>query len=111
MVGSLYWLLRVRLDVIAPCHGDQAKLQAEVLVLRRQVQVLERQIKRLRWSPGDRTVLAALQERIPRSAWAADWSSRRRCSDGTDKRCAESGRLVGTGRGSASRRPQKKSAS
>lgn len=44
MVGSLlYSLVRVLLDVIAASHGDQAKLQAEVLALRRQVQVLERQ--------------------------------------------------------------------
>jgi len=47
-------LVRFWLDVIATSHGDQAKLQAEVLALRRQVQVLERQIKRVRWSPGDR---------------------------------------------------------
>jgi putative transposase len=46
-------------------------LRAEVLALRRQVQVLERQIKRVRWEPGDRMILAALRERLPRSAWAA----------------------------------------
>jgi putative transposase len=39
-------------------------------VLRRQVQVLERQIKRVRWTPGDRMFLAALRNRLPRSAWA-----------------------------------------
>ncbi len=72
MVGSLiYSLVRVLLDLMATSHGDQAELQAEVLVLRRQVQVLERQIKRVRWSPGDRMALAALRERIPPSAWAA----------------------------------------
>ena len=55
MVASLlYSLVRFWLDVIVTSHGDQAKLQAEVLALRRQVQVLERQIKRVRWSPGDR---------------------------------------------------------
>jgi hypothetical protein len=58
------------LDALATSHADQADLQAEVLALRRQVQVLERQIKRVRWSPGDRMVLAALRERIPRSGWA-----------------------------------------
>jgi len=41
-----------------------------VLALRRQVQVLERQVKRVRWSPGDRMIMAALSERLPRSAWA-----------------------------------------
>src|SRR5260370_25643023 len=33
-------------------------------------QVLERQIKGVHWSPGDRMVLAALRESIPRSGWA-----------------------------------------
>jgi putative transposase len=67
-VGSLlYALVRGMLDVIATSHGDQARL----LALRRQIQVLERQIKRARWTPGDRMVLAALRERMPRSAWAA----------------------------------------
>jgi hypothetical protein len=43
VVGSLiYSLLRVLLDVLATSHGDQAKLEAEVLALRRQVQVVER---------------------------------------------------------------------
>ena len=42
-------------DVVATSHGDQAKLQTEVLALRRQVQVLERQIKRARWSPQRRS--------------------------------------------------------
>lgn len=72
MVGSLiYSLLRVLMDVLATRHADQADLQAEVLALRRQIQVLERQIKRVEWSPGDRMVLAALRGRIPRSGWAA----------------------------------------
>jgi putative transposase len=42
-----------------------------VLALGQQVQVLERQIKRVRWEPADRMILAALRERLPRSAWAA----------------------------------------
>ena len=71
MVGSLqYSPVRFWLDVIATSHGDQTKLQAEVLALRRQVQVLERQIKRVRWSPGDRLILSVLREWLPRSVWA-----------------------------------------
>jgi len=65
----LYSLVRVLLDVMAISHRDQAKLQAEVLVLRCQVQVLERQIKRVRWTHGDRMVVAALRDRVPQSAW------------------------------------------
>jgi hypothetical protein len=70
LVSLVYSLLRALLDVIATNHGDQAQLQAEVLALRRQVQVLERQIKRVRWMPGDRMLMAALRDRLPQSAWA-----------------------------------------
>jgi len=68
VVGSLiYSLLRAVLEVLVTSRTDQAKLQAELLVLRRQVQVLERQIKRVHWKPADRIILAALRERVPRS--------------------------------------------
>jgi putative transposase len=68
VVGSLtYSLLCVLLDVLATRHGDQAKLQVEVLALRRQVQVLERQVKRVHWSAGDAPGGAALVRR----KWAA----------------------------------------
>jgi transposase len=69
VAGLLYSLVRVLLDAIATSQQDQAKLHAEVLALRRQVQVLERQIKRVRWTPADRMGLAALRERLPRTAW------------------------------------------
>ncbi len=42
MVGSLiYSLLRAVLEVLVTSRADQAKLQAEVLVLRHHVQVLD----------------------------------------------------------------------
>jgi putative transposase len=71
MASMLYSLIRVVLDAIATSHHNEAKLRAEVLALRQQVQVLERQIKRVRWEPADRMIQAALRERLPRSAWAA----------------------------------------
>lgn len=71
MAPMFYSLVRFLVDLIATSHGNEAKLTAEVLALRRQVQVLERHIKRVRWEPGDRMILAALRERLPRSAWAA----------------------------------------
>jgi hypothetical protein len=71
VVASLvYSLIRVLLDVMVTRRSDQAGLQAEVLALRRQVQVLERQIKGVRWNPADRMIFSALRERLPRSAWA-----------------------------------------
>jgi len=51
VVGSLiYSLLRALLDALATSRRDQAELQAEVLALRRQVQVLERPITRVHWN-------------------------------------------------------------
>ena len=70
LVSLVYSLLRALIDVIATSQGDRAQLQAEVLALRRQVQVLERQIKRVRWTPGDRMLMAALRDHLPQAAWA-----------------------------------------
>jgi putative transposase len=70
LASLIYSLLLVLLDVFATSRDDQAKLQAEVLALGRQVQVLERQIKRVRWTPGDRMVMAALRDHLPQSTWA-----------------------------------------
>jgi transposase len=71
VAGSLlYALLRAVLEAVAVARTDRRMLEAEVLALRRQVQVLERQIKRVSWKPADRMILAALRERRPPSAWA-----------------------------------------
>jgi len=43
MASMLYSLIRVVLDAIATSHSNEAKLGAEVLALRRQVQVEGRQ--------------------------------------------------------------------
>jgi hypothetical protein len=69
VVSLIYSLIRVIFDVLATNHGDQAALQAEVLALRRQDQVLERQVKRVHWAPSDRMILAALRRRLPIAAW------------------------------------------
>lgn len=111
MVSSLlYSLVRVLLDVMATSRSDRAKLQAEVLVLRRQVQVLECQIKRGRWTPGDRMVLAALRERIPQSAWAGLLVKPETVLGWHKQWCAESGRHTEGGRGEAGRLPRKSAA-
>jgi hypothetical protein len=45
--------------------------QAELLVLRHQVRVLERQVKVVRWRQADRLVLAALARWLPGPSWSA----------------------------------------
>ena len=70
MIGAwLYTLTRLVVDAFMMRRRDRAALEAEVLVLRRQVQVLERQIRRVHWSPDDRMLLAALRDRLPKVAW------------------------------------------
>jgi transposase InsO family protein len=70
LFAALYSALRLVLELIQLERKDAAGLKAEVLALRQQVKVLERQIKRARWQPGDRLILSALRERLPRTAWA-----------------------------------------
>jgi hypothetical protein len=76
----------------------------EVLALRRQVQVLERQIKRVRWEPGDRMVLAALRERLPRLASLHCWYSQRLCWAGIANWFDGGGQRTEVARGPVGRR-------
>ena len=70
LFSALYSALRLVIELIQLQTKDTKALKAEVLVLRQQVRVLERQVKRVRWQASDRLILSVLRERLPRSAWA-----------------------------------------
>jgi len=70
LFSALYSALRLVAELIQLQTRDSKALEAEVLALRQQVRVLERQVKRGRWQPSDRLILSVLRERLPRSAWA-----------------------------------------
>ena len=71
MVFSLLYLGICRLlGVVVWCHRSESDKDIEIMVLRHQVRILERQLHaRVRYRPADRAVLAALSRLLPRSRW------------------------------------------
>jgi len=69
LYSFLYVVVRFLLETLIVRSRSQARLRAEVLVLRHQLAVLERQVGRPRWQPTDRLVLAALSRVLPRPDW------------------------------------------
>src|SRR5579859_1499873 len=71
LLSLAYSLARLLLDAILVPHRSEARLQAEVLALRHQLRILERQIARPKWHTPDRLLLAALSRLVPRLTWTA----------------------------------------
>lgn len=70
VLAVLYACVRLLLDAMRTGR-DHAADQAELLALRHQVRVLERQHGKPRWNRGDRLVLSALAQCLPRVRWGA----------------------------------------
>ena len=67
LLSVVYAMFRVLVGaLVSGTHRDR---ELEILVLRHQLSVLQRTAGRPRMQPGDRFVLAALAQRLPRSAW------------------------------------------
>ena len=63
----LYASRRVLFDAILVRRAPEARLQSEVLALRQQLRVLERQVDRPRWQPADRFDPGQAQPILPRT--------------------------------------------
>jgi putative transposase len=70
-VSLAYVLLRQVLQMLTQLARDGGAKDVELLVLRHQVAVLRRQVRRPELEPADRVVLAALSRLLPRQQWAA----------------------------------------
>jgi hypothetical protein len=56
------------------CRRGQSDKDIEIMVLRHQVRVLERQLHgRVRYRPADRAILAALSRLLPRARRDPSW--------------------------------------
>ena len=71
LASLLYVVLRRLLGLVAPSHRSDAAAQVEILVLRHQLGVLRRQVKRPVYRRRDRALLAAAGRILPREHWGA----------------------------------------
>jgi len=72
LIVSLAYILVCRLFalVVLLARGDRSK-EIEILVLRHELLVLRRQVRRPQFTPRDRLILAALSRVLPRRSWQA----------------------------------------
>jgi len=72
MFASLLYLALLRLlTLVAPNYRSDDAAQIEILVLRHELGVLRRQVKRPVYRSRDRALLAAASRILPRERWGA----------------------------------------
>jgi putative transposase len=71
VLSFLYWSLRRLLELVVLRFRSEREKEIEILLLRHQLAVLERQVARPQLAPADRAFLAALSRVLPRAAWKA----------------------------------------
>ncbi len=71
LASLLYLVLRQLLTLVAPNDRSDHAAQIEILVLRHQLKVLRRQVKRPVYRRRDRALLAAASRILPKEHWGA----------------------------------------
>jgi putative transposase len=71
VLSFLYWVLRRLLELLVLRMRSEREKEIEIIVLRHQLQLLERQVARPQLRPTDRALLAAFSRALPRRAWAS----------------------------------------
>ena len=68
-VSLFYWSLRRLLELLVLRRRSEREKEIEILLLRHQLRVLERQVARPQLTQADRVLLAAFGRTLPRQAW------------------------------------------
>ena len=68
-MSFLYWSLRRLLELVVLRFRSEQEKEIEILLLRHQLRVLERQVARPQLTQADRALLAAFSRVLPRQAW------------------------------------------
>jgi putative transposase len=71
VLSLVYWSLRRLLELAVLRSRSEREKEIEILLLRHQLRVLERQVARPRFTPADRALLAAFSRLLPREAWSS----------------------------------------
>ena len=69
VLSFVYWSLRRLLELVVLRRRSEREKEIEILLLRHQLRVLERQVARPTLTPADRVLLAAFSRVLPRRAW------------------------------------------
>jgi putative transposase len=65
----LYWSLRRLLEIVVLRFRSEREKEIEIVLLRHQLRVLERQVARPQLTQADWALLAAFSRVLPRQAW------------------------------------------
>jgi putative transposase len=68
-LSFVYWSARRLLELVVLRRRSEREKEIEILLLRHQLRVLERQVARPTLKPADRALLAAFSRVLPRRAW------------------------------------------
>ena len=71
VVSLVYWSLRRLLELVVLRRRSEREKEIEILLLRQQLLVLERQVARPQLTQADRALLTAFSRVLPRRAWAS----------------------------------------
>jgi putative transposase len=69
-LSFLYLMTRRLVGMLLGCSRSEHAKDVQIAVLRHQLDILRRQVKRPQFRPADRVILAVLSRMLPRAHWS-----------------------------------------